>query len=439
MLFVTASAYPLGGVATWLDYVVPGLRGMGWEAKVGLVRGRWHDPETYLKDHPHLPVVTIDNPTGTREGRVRSLARVMRREKPEIVAGVNIPDAYEAVARGGRPARAPRVVMTTHSLEPDLYEDMREFGDLLDGVVCTNRLACSLAVADAGIEPRRVHYAPYGVAPSAVSGRRAPDSSLRIAFVGRLEEGQKRVGTLAAVAESLAGAGFPFRLDVVGDGPDAPALRTRLAPLVSRGLVRFAGAVSHAEVQERILPESDVLLLTSSWETGPLVIWEAMANGIAVVSSRYVGSGLEDALGHGRNCLLFDTGDAAGAARCLLQAADPATRARLAEAGRDLVAERYTIERSVQAWERAFTAVLAAAPSDGRARRREPVAAGRMDRWIGRGLAETVRRVAGRSFEHRGPGGEWPHSYGRRKPGDPRFLELAARLDRGGFRETAAP
>src|SRR5690349_18307661 len=39
ILFVAPSAYPLGGVATWLDYVVPGLRHRNWKVTLGLVQG----------------------------------------------------------------------------------------------------------------------------------------------------------------------------------------------------------------------------------------------------------------------------------------------------------------------------------------------------------------------------------------------------------------
>lgn len=39
ILLVAPSAYPLGGVATWIDYIVPGLRQHDWKVTLGLTDG----------------------------------------------------------------------------------------------------------------------------------------------------------------------------------------------------------------------------------------------------------------------------------------------------------------------------------------------------------------------------------------------------------------
>ena len=79
LLFVAPSAYPLGGVATWLDYLLPGLEEQGWEPSLGLVAGKHHDPVRYLAAHPLQRAVSIHNPTdkasaaaGARVGHARA-------------------------------------------------------------------------------------------------------------------------------------------------------------------------------------------------------------------------------------------------------------------------------------------------------------------------------------------------------------------------------
>lgn len=74
VVFIAPSAYPLGGVAVWLDYLVKNLGAAGWEPVVGLVSGRWQNTGAYLDAYPALPVVEITNPTGSAEGRLRALA-----------------------------------------------------------------------------------------------------------------------------------------------------------------------------------------------------------------------------------------------------------------------------------------------------------------------------------------------------------------------------
>src|SRR5262245_29083899 len=115
ILFVAPSAYPLGGIATWIDYVVPGLRKEGWEITLGLTEGAFHNVGAYLAAHPMKGVVKIRNQTGTREGRVRALCRAIMAVKPDIVASVNIVDVYSAVDRLKRSQSLPvRSVMTLH-------------------------------------------------------------------------------------------------------------------------------------------------------------------------------------------------------------------------------------------------------------------------------------------------------------------------------------
>jgi hypothetical protein len=116
ILIVAPSAYPLGGVATWIDYIVPGLRQRGWCITLGLTEGTLHNVNTYLDAHPMQGVIRIRNRTGTREGRVRSLCATITAVQPDIVASVNIGDVYSAVNRVKRNRVLVRMVMTLHGI-----------------------------------------------------------------------------------------------------------------------------------------------------------------------------------------------------------------------------------------------------------------------------------------------------------------------------------
>jgi hypothetical protein len=207
---------------------------------------------------------------------------------------------------------------------------------------------------------------------------------------------------------------------------------------------------------------ADVMLLTSFWETGPIVLWEAMVRKAAVVSSSYVGSGSEGSLVNGQNCLLFPIGGTKSAAECLIKVADSELRTRLTENGYKLVLERYAREISIGLWDKAFKKILAAQQSVipestlSFPRRREsrpgpPTKAfggdktgrcgndiasrispsGRLDSIVGVSLAESLREVLGIRFEHKDAGGEWPHAYSAKAQDDKEFWEIAKELDVG--------
>ena len=163
-MIIAPSAYTLGGVQTWLDYLMPGLKRSGWRVILGLVSGRHHDVNAYLAAHPYDNTISIENRTGSAEGRVDAIAKAVRAVRPNIVVVVNIIDVYAAVLRlkkrfGGH----PKVVATLHGLQSDFVYDTKTYGGIVDGVICTNRLLQELVQECSGIEHRRVLYAPYGV------------------------------------------------------------------------------------------------------------------------------------------------------------------------------------------------------------------------------------------------------------------------------------
>ncbi|MBX3441651.1 MAG: glycosyltransferase family 4 protein [Planctomyces sp.] len=432
-LFVAPSGYPLGGVATWLDYLIPGLRRHGWDATLGLVSGpRHHDARTYLDQHPCETAVVIGCETGTRRGRIAAVSATLQRLRPDVVVSANIPDALlavESVRRRGGPAA--RGVMSCHGIEPDLYDDMALMRDALDAVICTNRLASELAVRLGGLDPERSLYACYGTDLPADVPIRAAGTPLTLAFVGRIEQPQKRVLDLTPLAAALRSQAVSFRIQVAGAGPLAGELKREAQAADVLGTIDFLGRLGPGELVDRVYRRADALLLTSSWETGPIVIWEAMAHGCAVITSDYVGNRREGALRHEENCLMFPVGDMKAAAEQARRlATEPGLRERLVRAGRELVEERYSVEASIEQWSRVLTSIV-----DRPARRcgtlpLDDGPRGRLDRWLGPGAAGRVRRLMGRRPPDAGPGGEWPHSLSKPAVSKDDFLAMAAEADR---------
>ncbi len=414
VLLIAPSAYPLGGVAVWLDYLVPGLVRHSWQVTVGLVGGRHHDVDTYRAAYPGLPVIEIDNPSGSAEGRIRAIEEVLLNLRPDLVVSVNIVDVYAAARRVRRRGQAIKTVMSLHGIAADLLADLRREAALgLDAVIATNRLACKLCEEQAGMPAERVFYAPYGVEAEVLGALpRSPRAGpLRVVWVGRLEQDQKRVHDLPAILAGLDGLGTDYRLRIVGDGPERGAVAAALALWLQSGRVELTGALPAAELGARVYAQADVLLITSSWETGPIVAWEAMAAGVAVVTSRYVGCGLEGALHHGQNCLMFPVGDAAQAARQLgALATNDSLRERMVAAGQALVVGRYAVPRSVAGWAACLQAVMQLPVQSLPAVEPKLPVSGRLDRLLGPGHAETVRSAIGRQYQHAEPGGEWPHT-----------------------------
>ena len=434
ILFVAPSAYTLGGLATWLDYLVPGLRQKGWDAYLGLVQGpRHHKPSEYLRVHPDPQWVAVRCDTGTSQGRRDAVKRAVRKVKPDMVVSVNIPDSLVAVAElramGASDARA---VMACHGIQRDLFDDMRLLRNFMDAVVCVNRLACRLAETLGSLDTARVLYAECGTEWPSKLDPPNERSRFTLAYVGRLEQDQKRIFDLVTILKHLHEMKVSCDVIVAGNGPEDNAFRQSLQSLPATGAVRLLGHVASQDMPAQVYQAADAIIVTSSWETGPIVIWEAMARRVAVVSSRYLGSGLQGIQQDEENCLLFDVGDAAGAARQIARlSADPSLLARLRQRGRDTIRERLTTDLSVEQWDRAFRQALEITPTPLGKPNLRPVASGRLDRLLGPALAERLRAAIGRRGPDTGSSGEWPHTLTGTDNAAAEFWRLAELLDCG--------
>lgn len=133
------------------------------------------------------------------------------------------------------------------------------------------------------------------------------------------------------------------RLVLVGPpGAATPLIRSELDSMQARSAVVELG--ERDDVAE-LLGGADVVVLPSVAEGAAGALLEAMAAGVPVVASRL--AGLDGWLREGEHALLARPGDPADLLRALEEALDdPPSSARRAERARELVRERFSIERS---------------------------------------------------------------------------------------------
>ena len=431
LLIIAPSAYTLSGLATWLDYLLPGLKSKGWKVTLGLVSGpRHHRPAEYSTIHPFDHTISIHCNCSTSPGRTNAVRKAIQKHDPNIVLTVNIPDAVTATAIERAAGRNVRAVMTCHGIQEDLFADMRHLNRQLDAVVCTNKLACRLAAELASISDNRIFHCAYGTHVEKQLPARPANAVFTIGYSGRLEQSQKRIHDLVEIAQDLRKKGQEFHLLIAGSGPAEDSLRQSFQALNLTDNVTFLGFVAPEELTTKLYWASDALLVTSSWETGPIVIWEAMAVGTPVVTSRYIGSGQERLLWHQQNCLMFDIGDTTTAAADLIAlATDPDLANRIRTAAFQTVSEKLSCDVSVDNWNRILRQILET-PA-----RTEEVApetnhqSGRLDRLLGPSVGAVIRKMLMRLPPDHGPGSEWPHTVVGATMNEAEFFERAALLD----------
>ena len=157
---------------------------------------------------------------------------------------------------------------------------------------------------------------------------RISPSDFVVGNVSHLSE-RKDSRTFLLAAAEIVGKVPNARFLWVGDGEMRRETDGWIRELGLEGKAFVTGFVPLSELPDH-LHAMDVFLFTSRAEGVPLAMLEAQAVGLPVVSSRYIGSGVEELLVDRHNCLFFDPGDWESAARqVVLMHADPALRDEL--------------------------------------------------------------------------------------------------------------
>jgi glycosyltransferase involved in cell wall biosynthesis len=411
LLFIAPSAYLLGGVQDWLYLLTIGLRKRGHNVTVGIPDGIYHRAGEYNSRFQGIDAISFKNKSGTHEGRIRAIAKFLVNNPADLIIGVNIGDLYDAYIRSYHLLKKTHLVMTLHAIETDYFGDIRNYSQLLDSVITTNKLTQRIIIEQNLIDSDRVMYAPYGVKVSVPKSNYIHSSELRIAWVGRIDNDQKRVSDITQIITNLDKLNVEYCLSIAGDGPYLTQLSQDLEYWINQKKVKLVGLLNKYELED-FYSKHNVLLITSEWETGPIVAWEAMAAGIVVVSSQYIGSISENALVDGVTALLYPTGAGDLAANQISRLRNLDLRNQLATNAQRMLSMRYSEDVCLMSWEQTFLRIIHQPfrKSNPRSLIRPIPLAGKLDLFLGRDIAEILRE----SFLKRGfcydPGSEWPHS-----------------------------
>jgi colanic acid/amylovoran biosynthesis glycosyltransferase len=156
----------------------------------------------------------------------------------------------------------------------------------------------------------------------------------RLVFVGRLAHVKGLDVLLPALVELRAALG-DVRLTVVGDGPERGRLTAVAALLGLADVVELVGAQAPDAVRD-VLAEADVFVLPSFAEGVPVVLMEAMAAGIPVVTTQI--AGVPELVEHDGTGLLVPPSDQAALVAAITRMlTEPGLAGRLSSAAADAV------------------------------------------------------------------------------------------------------
>lgn len=339
--------YHRGGVTRWMADLAAEVQrqgGTSWfvapQPRVPFINGRGRPAMVELfaampaAERPILvaPVVSATFEFGTSAYRSSVYAAALHTGVPSDVPVVVANDSDIWAAAAHLSPRNPMIAV----LHGDYVGNDRlvmRYGDAAAAITCVSQRVKSRTEA-----VDRPGHAPLVTIPCGIPMRTThspatvPSGQLRLTWVGRMDESEKRVSDLPKIAATLRDTGLPFTFELMGDGPARDSLARSFSDLGLDSIVRLHRWASTSEVLD-LFARSDLLLMSSNYEGMPITVMEALSMGCGIVSSRV--SGVEDYRSHSlaSNCLwIYDIGDVSGATGQIREAAAVSRAVRSAAA-----------------------------------------------------------------------------------------------------------
>jgi glycosyltransferase involved in cell wall biosynthesis len=345
-------------------------------------------------------------PTAGTHERLEALYRAAASLEPDIVIPGHDEEVLATAARLAEPLTGARTIGIAHVDEPTEFARLEDFG-VWDAVVGVSA-ACvaGLARVGSGLPARQI---VYGVPVSERPRPARADGPLRIGYLGRVVEWQKRVSDLIRLLGALRERGVDYEFHLVGDGPDLDAWMVEAQAAGVAGTRLVVHGRQSMSWTESFLPTLDVSVLVSGWEGTSVAMLEAMGQGVVPCVTR-VGSGVDEWVTDGVHGVVTPVGrPEIMAARLAELAADRGALERMGAAAHGRLTERRMgLSDGAARYAELFDAVLAsrravAAPRDRTVRLRDrcewspamPDDDGSADAWVLDRMREAgYRRIA---------------------------------------------
>lgn len=343
-----------GGAETLLRDLASGLENLGYRVTVGYSTP---GPFVQVLEKEGLHLVRIPRLGLVDPMFLLRIMRIIQKDPPHVFHT----HLFKSDFHGRFAARfmgVPVVVSTLHN--NDVWANNWIMGHLygLTSIWADLLIAVSPEVkefhcAKTGVSENKIQVIKNSVDVNAFSGYEEEGSAIRAEFgfvpssvvygiVGRLKE-QKNVSMFLKAAAEIKQQQPDARFLVVGDGPLLSDLKGLAKELDLLPSLVFTGM--RKDIPE-ILKSLDVLVLSSLWEGLPVVLLEAMAASLPVVSTAV--DGVIGVVQPDVTAFLVPSGDHAKLAEaCLKLGRDPELRMRMGQAGKKLVSEEYSLDNMI--------------------------------------------------------------------------------------------
>lgn len=237
-------------------------------------------------NHIFYKTVGLEFELGTLDHRVAVYRKLIKKHVSK--GSILVPSDDEACWKACcQLSHLYKVIGVLHSDDKAYYEIYEKYGKFLSGVV-----SVSARIKNHVSEPSQ--SISHVVIPCGIpleEFKIGSKTQNTIAWIGRIEEDQKRVRDIPKIALDLNSNFEDWKMHVYGDGGQLEELRSQIKSNKLEDKLFFHGWTATDVLREK-LKNSKVLLQTSNYEGMSVAVMEALASGCKIVSSEV--SGVED-------------------------------------------------------------------------------------------------------------------------------------------------
>jgi glycosyltransferase involved in cell wall biosynthesis len=351
VLFVWENVYAVGGVESLLVQFLRNLPNYGLQPYIletGTASGPQREQLSAFSDYIiHAPQLSRDLENAWSVGLIKRIeaSKIALVVLNEWVCGqiaVDLPPEIPILAICHVDLNGSNYYATAAALE-----------GRLSAIVGVSETICSKLKTTLPIWRRSaVQQISYGVEAVPLKPSPPTPRPIRLIYLGRIQQEQKRIFDLVAFVEKLNDLNVDCILTLVGEGIDCDQLVRLLSACSGTVEFRYLGPLRHDIAMEQ-LSRQDIYLLFSDYEGLPISLLEALIRGVVPVVSR-VQSGVTEVLVDSVSAKMFPVGRPDLAAEIVSALAQDQPRLQLLRHASRQLGEKFTLDRMLTNYSELF-------------------------------------------------------------------------------------